>query len=565
MRQRGRLLDGLLVVLLVVLTVALYRKITRLWWTYDDAYLLHIAAAHPALDHFFGGSIWRAMPQRLFTPLLTASYDSELTLFGLKARDFYRIHLAELSLAAVALYALLRLWFVRAIAATAAALFIGGAPTTNIATELMLMHYVVSVILGCGSVALFVFSVRGASEFGLRGSGSTVSPEARSPKPEARPWAYAIASALLYLLALLAKEIAAPLLVVLLLLPDGSLRTRVRCAIPHAVAAIVYAIWRWSALGTLLGGYGWEVERSDIAPLLALTPIRTFAAFLGPQKLAGAALLAVTGAVIVIASRSRRYGLAALAALALSIAPFLPVAKEMQTRFAFVPWLCWSVLFGVALMTIAHVRLRTATAIAAIVLVLVVNRQAWTAEFTKSLRMSDEARVFAALGAGDLLRTPAIPPASMTELQWLKVEQLHGPAGTGWFYDDIYLCANPLNGRRVFQYDPATHRVSEATRRVEKELASFCSASANAAPLRVHFRHQHETLHWDLGPYDDDGYSIVIAGGLQAFPVPRVGGYVLRGVPALPLRVRHTTRERSTYSPEFLVDLTKESDVRWQR
>lgn len=560
MQKRPRLLDVVLVALLALLTIVLYRKITRLWWTYDDAYLLHVAVVHPAPDHFIGGSIWRSMPQQLFTPLLTASYDSELTLFGFDARDFYAVHLGELALAAIALYLLLRLWLDPLVAATAAALFIAGASSTNIATELMLMHYVIAVILGCASVGLFVIAVRRGSGFGVR--ASTGAPEARRPKTEH----LAVFSALLYLLALLAKEIAAPILLILLLLPESSLRTRVRYAIPHAIAAVVYAFWRYAALGTLLGGYGWEIERRDILPLIGLTPVRTFADFMGPQRIAGALLLIVMAAVILFAARSRRFLLAAVAALALSIAPFLPVAKEMQTRFAFVPWLCWTVLFGAALMTIANTRLRAAAAVIALILVLVVNRQAWSAEYTKSLRMSDEARVFADLGANDLLRTPAIPPAAMTELQWLKQDEMHRPAGTGWFYDDIYLCANPVGGRRVFQYDAATHRVSEATERVKQEAPQLCAASANQAPLRVHFHHHDETLHWELGPYDDDGYSIVIAGGLQAFPVPRDGGYRLRGVPALPLRVKHTTRDgTATYSPEFVVDLSKESDVRWGR
>ena len=59
--RRG--VDIVFAVLLAVSAVLLYRKITRLFWTYDDAYLLRIAAAHPARDHFAGGAIWRAMPQ----------------------------------------------------------------------------------------------------------------------------------------------------------------------------------------------------------------------------------------------------------------------------------------------------------------------------------------------------------------------------------------------------------------------------------------------------------------------------------------------------------------------
>jgi hypothetical protein len=210
---RRALVDALVVLGLVLAVALLYRKVTRLWWIWDDAYLLHIAVAHPVLDHFVDRSLWLSMPQQLFTPLLTASYDAELALFGPNPRSFYLVHLIELSVTAIALYFTLRFWISRAAAACAALLFLIGTPVGVMATQLVLKHYIESVILSMGSVALFTVAMRRGRE--LPG----------------------ILSGFLYLAAMLAKEIAVPLPVVLLILPERNLRARLRALWPRDRAA----------------------------------------------------------------------------------------------------------------------------------------------------------------------------------------------------------------------------------------------------------------------------------------------------------------------------------------
>ena len=56
----------------------------------DDAYHLHTVSAHRVRDFFADAAVWRAMPNRLFTPLLQASYDVELSLFGLELKPSAR-------------------------------------------------------------------------------------------------------------------------------------------------------------------------------------------------------------------------------------------------------------------------------------------------------------------------------------------------------------------------------------------------------------------------------------------------------------------------------------------
>ncbi len=76
---------------LVLLDVLLYRTILRLWWTYDDANILHTIIDHRVADYFFDRSVW---PQQLFTPLLMSVFKVQMSLFGLDTVRWYALHLA---------------------------------------------------------------------------------------------------------------------------------------------------------------------------------------------------------------------------------------------------------------------------------------------------------------------------------------------------------------------------------------------------------------------------------------------------------------------------------------
>ena len=126
----------------------------------------------------------------------------------------------------------------------------------------------------------------------------------------------------------------------------------------------------------------------------------------------------------------------------------------MQPRYALVAWICWVTLFAAAIvLTDLSKPLRTETCVAALVLIAVVNRTEWSKEFQTSKRMSEEARAFFILGPNALLRDPKIPPGAINELKWLKEEYVHDVRGSGWFYDDVFLCAGHAAGKKIWQYD----------------------------------------------------------------------------------------------------------------
>lgn len=568
-RLGRKYVDAIVAAMLPMAVWLLYRKVLRLWWTYDDAYLLHIAATHSPRQYFVDPNVWREMPQHLFTPLLTIAYDAELSLFGFFARGYYGMQVALLALSTLALYAVLRLYVVRRYAFAGALLFASGVPLCTLATELMLVHYGLAILLGIISTVLYVLSVRSTPQpiSAPREGIIDVLPE-RDVRLQFLRAVLSLASAVVFLLAMLAKEVAVPLVLVLPMLPDRDLRTRVRYAIPHAGALVVYLVWRTRMLGELLGGYGWAITPGELPRLVLTLPFSIIRVFAGPGSPAGVLLIAVT-AIGILGLGKRRGGLAtAVAALAFSIYPVLPVSKEIQPRFGIVAWLCWSVLFVAGTWTLRQHGARISTAsllLAAAVLGLVVNREGFRQVFNASREMSDEAHFFVDAPPDALLCRPAIPPGSIGELQWLKSDPLHHSGGALCIYDEIYLCSG-REGRRIFGYDQGRRQVRDITTQANIDAARFCGRIRSDVSLQTTFSYREGSLFWRLGPYREGKYRFVLANGLQAYDMAAVDGFRLGNLPGIALRVRYDSPAGwTTYSPEFSLDFVRHPDFSWHR
>ena len=237
--------DLLLAVLLAVFAWAIYHRALGLWLTYDDFFHLHYLYTTTPAEYLVDSEVWQRLPFKMITPLLFLSFDLDLALFGLDAHAFLVHQLVSFSLLVAAFYLILRLWLPRQWAALGAVLFALGPVTVTIAPLLIVRHYIETALLGLLAAGLYVLAIR------------------------RNHWGFAIASAFLYLAAMLAKEIAVPLVALLPIIPEGTYRRRLSLIIPHAVAFVLYLIYRVYMLGTVAGGYGWVVDPADL-PRLAL-------------------------------------------------------------------------------------------------------------------------------------------------------------------------------------------------------------------------------------------------------------------------------------------------------
>ncbi|HEY0144085.1 MAG TPA: hypothetical protein VGF48_24575 [Thermoanaerobaculia bacterium] len=524
-------------VLLALAVFLLYRKVTRLWWTFDDVYHLKVAVAHDWTLPFTDKVVW---PQNLFTPLLSATHELLFAAFSIDAARWYAVHLALLVLASLGVLAALRLYVPRPAALAGAFLFAAGVPLSATATQIMVIHHLEAILLGSLSLVLYVEGVR-----------------------RHRQW-MSILSALLYLAAILAKGSAILLPLFLLALPERDLEKRLRHLIGHLVAVVAFIGWRWMVFGTLSGAYGGFALAPHELPLLIVTlPFKVIAACAGAAPAAGLALIAVMLVAAATLFRTRRHAALAVIGLLLVLAPLIPISKALKPTDAVVPWLWMCALFAVG---IEHVRWRNAVILLALAFAGIANRQEWTAEYNRARRMSEEARFFVGMGGDAILRHPRIPPATMSELVWLKEIHLQRPAGGQWFYDDLFLCNAQFSGKRLFEFDDERRQVVEITARVPDLAARYCAEIRLDAPLRAEFHHRDQALFWRFGPYESGKWSVVIANGLQAFEVPREDGFRLAGLNGIALRVRYQAPEGwVTYSPEIALDFAREPDRVWRR
>lgn len=530
--------------LLAALTWALYGGVTRLWWLDDDFFNLRFVRAFSPRDYCLDPAVWQSLPFRMLTPLLFVSYDADLNAFGAEPRAFYLHQLAALALAAVALYALLRAWLERPWALFAAVAFLAGAPLATLATSIMARHYLECLAL--------VFLAGAAWVRSLRVSNAAAS------------WWWSVLSLLLWFAASLAKEIAVPLVLLLPLLPESTLAKRLRLLLPHGMALVVYVAYRRFLMGTLVGGYGWVIEREDRPRLLATLPWRIGRELLGASSVAAWIAIAALLAGIALGLRTRRGALLLVAAALLALLPLVPVAAEVKPRYAALPWAVLVVAFAAFAS-----RLRRGVWLAALaaLALLVANRVTWQREMARAERASVENQALLRLGTGEMLRQPATLPASLDEAQRYGRERLGLPAQGGWFFDDLYLCLHAPAVRRLWQYDAASRRLVDETLRLDALRRDPCARQQHAAaPLEAWFRAGDGVLHWRLGPYEEGRWTFVLRDGASAFPVPRRGGFRLQSRAALPLYVRYDAPAGwTTYSPLLRVDLSRAATQRWSR
>jgi hypothetical protein len=548
--------DAIAAVLLAILQIVLYRKVVRLWWTYDDPNNLRTIGEFPFLAPFLDGRVW---PQQLFTPLMLTVFDVELALFGLDTAKWYAAQLAIAIVTSLAVYAAVRQFVPVSYAFAGAAMFAAGAPLCAIVTQLSTVHYFVAITFCALSVICYQWSA-GVPPAEQGASRSRAPETAAGRRLLSRRDAGAPLSALFYLLAMLAKEVAVPLPLLLF-----ALRPRARSILPHTLALIAYFAWRYAVLGTFLGAYSWVIEPGEWPRLIALLPWRVIRAMGGANIVLGMFVIGCIAITFAIAIRGRRAWLLMLAGAIVAIGPILPVAKEVNRRYVVVPWLALSVAFAIAVVNIRDRRLRIALLVLVPLLTIAANRQEWGREFGMRQRMSDEAKFSFDMPPNGLLRKPITPSATMRELGWLKT-YAKKPAGSSWFYDDFYLCDNRAAAHRVWEYDPRQRMIVEVTPRIPAIASKHCGSIRNDVPLTARFEFKDEALHWDLGPYEEGRYAALVANGWEAFEIPRSEALHLPGMTGLTLRIRYDSPEGwTTYSPDLPLDFVHRPNYAWQR
>ena len=521
-----RLTDALAAGALFVASLYVYRKILRLWWMYDDPFLVNLLRQFTLPQSLYARDLYHALGRPIFNPLLMFSLKADLLAFGLDTTRLYVHHLIAVALIPPLLYLLCRLWTppLASLAAAGTALVAG--PTLEVVPQLMLRHYIEGGAFALAAAILFVLAVRRA-QTGAR----------CAPLP--------IASAFLYLCAAAAKEVYAPLILILLVMPEGEWRQRIRLLIPHAVAAAIFGVWRIAVVGMSVKPFGF-VEPPSRRPIsIATVPFRAIRQFANSGSAAGwAMLVAVLLCALVVVARMPRARIVAVAAIVAVVAPLIPVSGEMNPRWAFAPWLL--AVVAIAFLARALPRGGAIAALVVLGIALVDDRVEWPPAYRRFLRISDEGRVFSLLGENDVIHNPIGTPTTLMEIGKLTGSKARA------LYDDFPLCDPSYRVGRIFEFDPARREVAETTR----AAATRSCASIRRMPLTLDLHFERDgSFFWTAGPYRDGQYTFILIDGLLAYDVPREAGFRADGFEHFNLRVRYTSPQGwKTYSPMLTVD-----------
>ena len=498
------------VALLTGATAGLYGRVIGRFFTGDDTVYLQAVATHSPLSYAFVPAVWQSVGWRFYTPWFLFTFDVDHALFGLDPRLYYVHQLLALALASSLVFLLLSRWLPWGAALAGAALFLVGPTVPSVAGALWCRHYVEGLSLALLATMAFLASV-----------------ERRSV-----PWS--VAAAALYLGALTAKEIYVPLPFLLLALPEGHFRARVRAAAPLLGTLLAFALWRTYMLGGIVAGYDESSQRLSAIPGRAMLLFTSLPALLFPGysrlEVVAVAAIALT-AVLLLVRRPRLLARVAWSAFLVAL-PLVPVAGNIQARYLFLPWAAVSVV--AALLLGRAVRLRPwgpfASALClGLVGVLAVrgNRRAFREEQSIAVRSGAEGAFFFEKSLpGDVLRQPLEAEWLFGGLRWLRRNVAHrGEAGIV-AYDDWAFCAPGPPGPsppRVFEFSPAAGGVVESPGLADR-IRSRCTERVRAdAPLDVRLSYDGRFLRWTLGPYRDGAWSFLTPGTFARYDFPASG------------------------------------------
>lgn len=449
------------------------------WWLTDDPQILTHAVRESPLSVLFSSHAYRYLSSSSFTPLQTISFDLDYALAGVAPKLFYAHQLLAVAATAVALFFLVERWAGLAGGWIAAATFLIAPQTVLAARSLMLRHYVEGLLFS--SIALLLW----------RRSSAGDGPPFRAAWSD-------VASALMYLGAMLSKEFYAPLPLLLLVIAIAErmpVREVVRRLVPHAVAASGFIAWRTAILGSI-GGYGGTSMGTGFLNL----PQALWRAIVGADEwpmpvVAFALLLAIT---LAAARRSRRTtaAYAFLGALFLAL-PLIAVANDFQFRYAFAS--CAALAAGSGL-SVDRRGKWTLFAPVAMLLILAASGFSHARRFPReTTQMVAEGKYVWAQPRSAAPLLAYSPGWYLVGLEWLRVHEQRGEPPV------FVLSANGvllrgLDPRAVVTSHPDEERMRPLDAGAIAAIAGVRARLDRSLPLSLEIERRDNDVRWKLGP-----------------------------------------------------------------
>ncbi len=536
---------GLAALLLLALVLLVNVGVFGAGWRWDDTQILLHSHRYSFWQDFVQPQVWQQLSPANLTPWLIFSFEIDVILFGLTPTAFYLHQLIAIVAAAFMLFMCVGLWCRPICAAAAAVLFVIGLPTMLVAEQLMTRHYIEGLVFALIAVYSFVLYLR-----------------------TGKLWLCLIAL-LMYGLAVSAKEIYVPLPALLLLLPDGNWRRRMKASAPFFAMTLLYALWRGYMLGTFSGGY---VDSSEyLSTAFIGDVVESFLMF--PALLSGKLwpvfVFLVTALWLAYCVRQQRFPWRAILIAALVLLPLVPLVRSpgilLADRYLLLPWVMLS--FSLAWcadrvasslewqkLNAASLGLRPwhgRTAIGAAPWVVLPLIAVLTLTHATPVRQSvatvgtefDVQADF--LWHGDETRA-FVPSNNVLPAYWFVMglttlkQRISGAGSPLPVVDDIYLAAQDV--ALLYTYDVNCKCMRDISGDIPTRLVSYEQRLRPEAPLSLEYHYQQGYFNWQFGPWQEGSYHAV-SDILGVLPLPPAGQLRVTLEDNAPFYLRYTSPE----------------------
>jgi hypothetical protein len=530
-----------------------YHDVIAYWWMGDDPVILWVTIENGIFSHFYKPDVWRFFSPVNLTPWLQLSFGLDWHLFGLTPSGFYWHHIISFTIVLLAAYRVLAIYFNPVFASFILTLFTFSVPSASVVQTLMVRHYLEGFGLALAAYYCYVIADR---------SGR---------------YRWSFTGAFFYLLAVTAKEIYVPLLVMLPILSTNSGQKKFKMLIPFIFVAGIYVLWRYYMLnfGSILSGY----------QHIAQPGLNDFMRFpLAASKIMGwhhlwQKAVVVIGCLSVLITTNKRifYKYAKLGLWFIVIfAPIAPVIGILDARYLFLPTFMVFVFIGNNIMNLWNKkRYQGVYRVFAVCLIATLFISVFqTTDSAHYKELEDRFRKegeFVLYGSDDQssLINPIGPPWYYSGLKWLRQNVLGKSLGPSVCFE-TYFC-NALNHQKGYQYvDNALLQVAWP------DIKDNFRWVNNNADLFLEISYVSGKLRWSFGPYTDGVYKLVTHDKQNnifgySIQLPSKGSISLQLQTPLGFILQYESPEGwKTFSPAIIlnpvmVDVSGIAHIQWKR
>lgn len=546
--------SALVALLLVLLALALNAGVFGASWRWDDTQILLHAHQYSIWQDFTRPEVWQQFSPANLTPLLILSFEVDLILFGLNPVAFYLHQVLALAAGAFMLFMCLRLWCDNFFAIVGSVLFLAGLPVMLVAEQLMTRHYAEGLVLALLALYGFVRHLRTGQRSAL------------------------VLAVIMYALACTAKEVYVPLPALLLFLPEGGTRRRIRAVLPFFAVTVFYALWRFYMLSSLSGGYA--DSSSYLSAAFIAQVLQSFAGFpallIGPRwPLAIFLYLALLVGYLFIRRRTSWLSLLTMALVLLPLAPLVSSPGiTLADRYLFVVWaaLSYSIAYianTVCLSVLDHNGRPLAAAVLTVVPLLLILVLWQSVPVRQTL--ADVGKEFDVQGEFIWQQDASVgfvPSGNVLPAFWFVTGMRDFKAGLGAgtspqpVVDDWYLADSGVD--RLFIWQRDCECMADISAQVPQRLAEVESGLRAEAPLTLRYAYQGGYFSWEFGPYPAGTYHVV-SDVVGVIPAPPAGQLRATLADNAPFYLRYTSPEGwFTYS-ELQHIVRDGPEVTWSR